>query len=631
MKHSITLKLVLTLCVLTGCTYISQGFFDSSDRGAKTSAQDQFGDSAKTIVYLNQNWSPSDSLWFYNTTQGSNLMPYKLFLHLEQAHSTELFRSDANMRRFRYLAQSASNKNPDALPVGFVRDTYQNKEYIGLTCAGCHTAQINYQGVGIRIDGAPAYADMESFMLELEQALTATIETPTKFHRLAKNILGHNKQEASQEIHAELITTRDQLRAYNTANKPLNNGQEIRYGYGRLDAFGRIYNRILAHLTPEDPTNANPANAPVNYPQLWDTPQHDFVQWNAISGNASIGALGRNVGEVMGVFATMDLSPQPGNKGYNTSMDIMNLIRLEKHIRKLTSPKWPEQFPKVDEKLAKKGMGVYLKFRCHDCHELINSRDPNRLITAELTSSELLGTDTQTLKNALNYRGKSGYFKGLPIDADDPNTRIIGEDALVLDLVNEAGRGGLVQPSLDAPWGIRGPLRLAELIYSVKTNPVENRVRELNFAPNTDQSVYFDAFKARPLNGIWATAPYLHNGSIPSLYELFLPKCTQQQAQKNSDQCRPYRFTLGSREFDPKKVGFVSKDATKYPGLFIFDTSLPGNGNQGHEYVTGKTPIIMKGPGGKPLLDENGNPKMELQTPITDEERWALVEFLKTL
>jgi hypothetical protein len=53
------------------------------------------------------------------------------------------------------------------------------------------------------------------------------------------------------------------------------------------------------------------------------------------------------------------------------------------------------------------------------------------------------------------------------------------------------------------------------------------------------------AYRARPLNGIWATAPYLHNGSVPSLHELLLPV---EQRKKV--------FYIGNWEFNPETVGF---------------------------------------------------------------------------
>ncbi|MCH8960532.1 MAG: hypothetical protein IH820_04220 [Bacteroidetes bacterium] len=91
-------------------------------------------------------------------------------------------------------------------------------------------------------------------------------------------------------------------------------------------------------------------------------------------------------------------------------------------------------------------------------------------------------------------------------------------------------------------------------------------------------------------DGIWATAPYLHNGSVPTLHDLLLPV----------DQ-RLVTFHVGSREFDPVKVGYVT---TGGPDTFLFDTSLPGNHNIGHIYGTAE---------------------------LSDTEREELVEYLKSL
>jgi hypothetical protein len=97
------------------------------------------------------------------------------------------------------------------------------------------------------------------------------------------------------------------------------------------------------------------------------------------------------------------------------------------------------------------------------------------------------------------------------------------------------------------------------------------------------------AYKSGPLAGIWATAPYLHNGSVANLDQLLLPPDGRQKV-----------FYVGSRQFDPKNVGFES---VKSPGAFEFRTEVPGNGNSGHDYGT----------------------------TLSVEDRRALVEYLKTL
>jgi hypothetical protein len=96
-------------------------------------------------------------------------------------------------------------------------------------------------------------------------------------------------------------------------------------------------------------------------------------------------------------------------------------------------------------------------------------------------------------------------------------------------------------------------------------------------------------YKAPPLNGVWAAGPYMHNGSIPTLYEVLLPP-----------EKRSREFAVGRREFDPVKVGFVTEPAE---GTFQFDTTIAGNKNTGHPFGA----------------------------PLTEAQRWQLVEYLKTL
>jgi hypothetical protein len=97
---------------------------------------------------------------------------------------------------------------------------------------------------------------------------------------------------------------------------------------------------------------------------------------------------------------------------------------------------------------------------------------------------------------------------------------------------------------------------------------------------------------------VWATSPYLHNGSVPNLFELLSP------VAERSD-----TFYLGNPEFDPKEVGYES--GWFYGGSKL-DTSVTGNSNAGHEFKDG---------GGKGVIGR----------ALTEEERWDVIEFLKAL
>jgi hypothetical protein len=606
-----------------------------ADRSAPLAPHDQFGDNATRVVYPDQNWNSAASLWFYNTSQGSNLLPYDIFLYLERHDSPALFRSDDNMRRFRYLVQKPSRDNRDGLPLGWVKNTYQNKAYIGFTCAACHTGQINYRGTAIRIDGAPTLSDMELMLKELSLALAASTNNDARFDRLARNILGSKYPTGANELRAKLERVDKQLRDYNRINTPRYGEHEVAYGYGRLDAFGRIYNRVLAHLTPGQ-VNANPANAPVSYPFLWDTVQHDFVQWNGIADNAHDGPLRRNTGQAIGVFATVDLQKKKRDKGYRSSVLVRNLNHLERHLTSLWSPRWEELaqkniLPKINTELAELGRQVYIDYQCHSCHHLIDRTDPKRRIITQHASLKVIGTDPLMAKNMLAYTGKSGFFEGKPIGSLKPDAKHFAETTPVLPALSEVTTGVLLESNRDTFFVRRWTEKMYDQITSLTDNPIKDTQRHLDFEiVNKHDPATLAAYKARPLNGIWATAPYLHNGSVPNLYELFLPSCSNAEIA-NGKACRSNRFTLGSLELDPVKVGFVERDPALYPGLFIFDTRLPGNSNKGHEYAAGVTPIFKLNGQGRPLRDAEGKPMMVKLKPITDAQRLALVEYLKTL
>lgn len=79
-----------------------------------------------------------------------------------------------------------------------------------------------------------------------------------------------------------------------------------------------------------------------------------------------------------------------------------------------------------------------------------------------------------------------------------------------------------------------------------------------------------------PLDGVWLRAPYLHNGSVPTMTDLLEP------VDK-----RPTQFYRGYDVYDPVKLGFLT-DVKEENGFkyFLFDTKQPGNSNSGHTYGT---------------------------------------------
>ena len=92
-----------------------------------------------------------------------------------------------------------------------------------------------------------------------------------------------------------------------------------------------------------------------------------------------------------------------------------------------------------------------------------------------------------------------------------------------------------------------------------------------------------NGYLAQPLDGIWLTAPYLHNGSVPTLDDLLKPP-----------QERPKAFIRGGEVIDLRRGGYISPSCRpghyEVDGLFCYDTSLPGNSNGGHDYGTSLSP-----------------------------------------
>ena len=427
----------------------------------------------------------------------------------------------------------------------------------------------------MRIDGAPSLMDMSGFLAELRAALAATLADEDKLARFAAKAK-HRGDEAARlaAARASLTETLTWFDSYISANK-----SSTVEGFGRVDAIGRIFNQAIRFTS--DPSNSLEPNAPTNFPTLWDAPRHDYVQWTGLSANAGPGSLARNVGQVIGVFGHVEVehyeTEQEAKRGYRSTIQGIELVRMEESLRELQSPLWPEDvLPPIDSELAARGQTIY-EAQCQSCHALIDRADPRRSVTAMVTSVDVVGTDAQAVLNLVSAQAPTGVLEGA-ISSITGET--FGANATVNALL-----GHLTASTLTAQRAA-----VAAAVVNAKAHGIEQSKKQGDYRESTDAdpSAELRSYKARPLNGIWATAPYLHNGSIPTLYDLLLPAAS-----------RPSTFVLGRREFDPKKVGYVSEGDVP----FVVHTSVTGNGNGGHEYAA----------------------------TLSDAERWALVEYLKTL
>jgi hypothetical protein len=563
---------------------------------------------AAPLQYAKQGWTEDERQAFYTTSQGSHMMHYPWFRALRRLDKDEPFGAD-QLRRYGYLPNEKSAKwNPEGLPVGFVIDGGAANGYLGMTCAACHSGQIEYVKNGatqqLRIDGAPATANFQLFLTELTAAARATQNDAVRFDTFARAVLG-SRYSASRanDLKGDFKKWVDEFGGFMDKSLPASP-----WGPGRLDAFGMIFNRVAGKDLGIE-ANIKIADAPVSYPFLWNASRQDRTQWNGgVPNGLYINAIGRNTGEVFGVFA--DFTPKkqllPPHFNFRTnSVNFTNLQALEEKIASLKPPPWPFA---LDQALVDKGRVLFAE-HCGSCHE-------ERRIPPEglwLTPVKNVKTDPKMFQNSQRI-SDFGILKGA-LSPNPPGSQL-GASGPTADLLATTVVGALFGdaipalprlPNLDAGVWLaikkdlsvlfseneKVPSLISLLEPSVRDNVrahVESRLANMFKVPGEA-----NAYESRVLHGIWATAPYLHNGSVPNLAELLLPP------EKRSPS-----FMVGSRKYDADKVGYVTTETPYKDGTLVVGSGAqPGNSNAGHKYPADKE--------------------------LTDDERKALLEYLKQL
>ena len=533
------------------------------------------------MTWLDQGWTAAERDRLYHLSQGTRLLPRSWLLALEQPQlslvGAERFAAPEYLARYGFIPAPRSAANPDGLPVGFAVDTLRPEDgaprpevVVGLSCAACHTGQIEYRGRAIRIDGGPAMTDLATFQAQMGVALVLTAESDPRFDRFAGRVLATEGIADSQAARAEL---RARLRAgvergkAETAQAERLDLHPVAEGFGRLDALARGGNFLFGTVLNE-PRNLAVADGPVSFPALWDAPWFDWVQYNGSIRQP----LARNVAEALGVRSLVNLTGAADAR-YDSSVRVDNIVAMERLIAGerpgagLRPPAWPEAIlGPIDRAAATRGAAHYAGL-CAGCHAARPVTGPTGRpeIAVRLFPVARIGTDPKTAANFAARRAFLTPGAARSVSAAD------GLQAVTEQVIQR--------------WFVRNAVP-----EDVRRQMVEERRNEWR-APL--------AYRARPLDGIWATAPYLHNGSVPSLYQLLLPAPRRETA-----------FFTGSRAFDPGAVGF---ETAEFPGGFRFDATLPGNRNTGHSFG---------GPPGTPGL---------IGPELTEPQRRELVEYLKTL
>ena len=570
-----------------------------------TFAQPAAGAAANpTLQYAKQGWTADDRQTFYTTSQGSHMMPYLWYKALRRLDADAPFGGD-QLQRYGYLPNDKSAKNPEGLPVGFVIDEDASSGFLGMTCAACHTAQIEYQKDGatqlLRIDGAPATANFQLFLTELTAVARATLSDADRFDKFAHAVLGTRYSATrAKDLKTDFAAWVKQWGDFMDKSLPASP-----WGPGRLDAFGMIFNRVAAKDLGID-ANFKVADAPVSYPFLWNASRQDKTQWNGgVPNGLFIHALSRNTGEVFGVFA--DFSPAkrkvpPGFDFSRNSVKFAGLQTLEEKISTLKPPPWPFE---IKPELVDKGRILFAQ-NCGSCHE--EKRLPQG---TWLTPVMAVGTDPKMFDNS-QRTSQTGILEGA-LSPNPPGSRL-SNPAATGDVLATTVVGALVNEAFPFPPKLPNP---NSGVWQAIHKDLENLFSDSEKAPDLvsllDPKVRADlkshvesrlanmfkvpgeprAYESRVLHGIWATAPYLHNGSVPNLWELLTPPAQRKPS-----------FMVGSKKYDPVNVGYVTDDSPFKDGKLVVGTdATPGNSNAGHDF--GST--------------------------LSDDDRWALIEYLKQL
>lgn len=607
------------------------------------------------MQYVNANgYKDESSDWFHHASQGTATIPipYAWLIALEAPKSNPwwLFFSEEElligeyMLRHGFIEQPATDSNPDGLPIGIAKTESiyfaglnRKATAAGFTCAACHTGQLIYADKRYIIDGAPAATDLGLFTRSLGAALGQTVLSGKvnilngRFDRFAKRVLGSNDN----------IVTRNQLK--DDLNETIgilaksSDTIEVTEGFTRLDALNRIGNQVF-NKDMSRPANYSPINAPVNYPHIWTTSWFNWVQYDG----SIMQPLIRNAGEALGVSAYVDTTG-PDAQRFASSVNYNNLVKMENwlggtnpklngnQLNGLQAPDWPQSFPVIDTELAQHGETLYQRL-CKGCHlpsvdstafwedrywQPINYRQNNEVVTTaepyltlQIIPLRHIGTDPAQARvlqtRTVDTTGLNLATQVCTPVQEDPNE---SPELAYVDLNDSATANfGLALGAFVERTNQQGFRQ--SYIFEQQQEEMEGG------RPNCLQ--VGAGYKARPLNGIWATAPFLHNGAVANIYDLLSTE-------------RPDFIMLGGQQFDTEKLGITqnelaSRFAAKFAdvehsltpdyeqGYFLLDTRQSGNSQGGHWFAakaSGKQGIVG------PALQE--------------EQKYALIEYLKTL
>jgi hypothetical protein len=362
------------------------------------------------------------------------------------------------------------------------------------------------------------------------------------------------------------------------------------WGPGRVDTFNPPkallgFNMVGA---PERELVGN-----VDFPAVWHQSAKEGLQLHWDGNNTSVDE--RNLSAGFGTGATP------------TTLDEAGMLRIAAWLwDRAEPPPFPAEH--LDAELAGQGEAVYRE-ACWSCHG--NPRPPFRTPgdggrVGTVTPIEQVGTDRYRLDSytAELSAAQNTLYAGFPEDRAACRARMAERFARAGSGERGARAYAATESAPDAPRGTPAgaPVTAAEAPPGTVRSAAEGgdtgadggqaEEAERPSAPDRrgvrDRECYparFSHFRKTngyanmPLDGLWLRAPYLHNGSVPTLRALLDPP-----------EARPDSFWIGYTVYDYESVGFVTDGEAARENGWLLDTTQPGNGNQGHLYGTDLLP-----------------------------------------
>jgi hypothetical protein len=562
--------------------------------------------------------TPAQKETYYHLSQGSDILPWIVLTAVDVADPGSTKPFVENLERYGLLPDPARD---DGLPVGLTVSSSPftfGMDFVGVTCAACHVGELRHDGKAVRVDGAPNMFNLQLFYSDAVDALQAVTSDRNKLWRALKRL---GRQDygrygiaapfvrpatlvyygANVLLHRDRLDARLELISVIDVAKAQRDPQHPTSGFGRLDAFDGTRNFIFTRLRKSDAAGGfavNKANmvkldAATKFPQLWsrkarppepvvaysEQPQrfppvwgfkdYDWIEWTIDTNTV----MERNFTETLGAGATVVLDPARTGSLFDSSIPMANIHDLEWLAYYMDPPKWPTAiFGEIKPDLAAAGAGIF-RSRCAGCHEYgDDQRTPTGLIRLRGMRPEEVGTDPTAALRISCPIPDVGPLVIPPTSYSAEDSKLLKDCAGVKAGAAFVGNSfaRTVQTAVDS---IKQKAYAAAGIDAAQQGVMEDLDQRGGAAWRDtllDTQPPYGPYAARPLYGIWAAAPYLHNGSVPTLYHLLLPP-----------EQRPKTFALGGREYDPVKLGFAVETTCSQQDCVV-DTTRTGDGNGGH-------------------------------------------------